>query len=357
VNDWNHSAMNAGEKIIVIAEDLAEPWDEGFKKFAHSLAEVLEKQNDVLVINVDRSGVADERAVRVPATKTFLSEDLHDTIRSFSPRKIIYIPSASTTSASFFRALALRLHARRARIGMVGLQPKQCNRLSRLQAKFVSPHVLFVFSYNTLLSLQRRSIKAVLLPMGVDSSVFRPAQPGEKNELRVRHGIPDNEYVFLHTGCISPSRNIIPLTRLAALPGSLVLVAGSTGAREDTRLCEYLESGGVRITRDTIPIEESYRLSDCYVFPVEDPYACSEIPPGVLEALASGIPVISRPVGGLRDLLPAGEDIIYGRSNEELIHAAKQLQAAGPPKVRRMNEFSWESVADKVLEMLEKPRL
>ena len=346
--------MSTGEKIVVISEDLAEPWDEGFKKFAHSLAEVLEKQNDVLVVNVDRSGVADDRAVRVPGTKTFFSEDLRDKIRSFSPRKIIYIPSASTTSASFLRALALRFHAPRARIGMVGLQPRRRSWISWLQAKFVSPHVVFVFSYNTLLSLQRRSINAALLPMGIDLSVFRPAQSGEKEALRGRYGIPDDAFVFLHAGHLSPSRNLLPLTRLAARPKSLVLLVSSTSTREDTRLREHLESKGVRIIRKIVPIEEYYRLSDCYVFPVEDPYSCAEIPLGVLEALASGIPVISRPFGGLRDLLPDGADITYWHSDEELIHAAKRLQAAGPPEVRNMSEFSWDSVGDRVIEMLEK---
>lgn len=346
--------MKTGDKIVVISEDLAEPWDEGFKKFAHSLAEVLGKQNDVLVVNVDRSGVSDDAAVRVPGTKTFFNEDLRNKIRSFSPGKIIYIPSASTTDASFLRALALRFHAPRARIGMVGLQPRRRGRLSWLFVRFTSPHVVFVFSYNTLLSFRHRSIRAEFLPVGIDLSVFRPAEPGEKGMLRGRHGIPDDAFVIMHAGHLSPSRNLQPLARLGSMPGSLVLLVSSTSTHEDTRLREHLESFGVRIIRRIVPIEEFYRLSDCYVFPVEDPYSCAEIPLGVLEALASGIPVMSRPFGGLRDILPDGADLVYWHSEDELVQAARRLRTNGPPGVRSMGEFSWDAVGQRVIEMLEK---
>ncbi len=346
--------MKTGDKIVVISEDLARPWDEGFKKFAHSLAEALGKQNDVLVVNVDRSGVSDDTAVRVPGTKTFFNELLRDKIRSFSPSKIIYIPSASTTSASFLRALALRFHAPRARIGMVGLQPRRRGRLSWLLIRFMSPHAVFVFSYNTLLCFRHRSIRAELLPMGIDLSAFRPAEPGEKGMLRGRYGIPDDAFVVMHAGHLSPSRNLLPLTRLAAMPGLLVLLVSSTSTREDTRLREHLESMGVRIIRRIVPIEEFYRLSDCYVFPVEDPYSCAEIPLGVLEALASGIPVMSRPFGGLRDLLPDGADLIYWHTDEELVQAARRLRANGPPSMRSMGEFTWDEVAQRVIEILER---
>jgi glycosyltransferase involved in cell wall biosynthesis len=354
LNEWMETAMPAGDKIIVIAENLAEPWDEGFKKFAHSLAEVLAKQNDMLILNVDRSGVADETALRVPGTRTFFSEVLRQKIRTFAPDKIIYIPSASTTSASFLRAKALRFHAPRAKIGVVGLQPRRRNGLSWTLIKWLAPHVVFVFSYSTLLSLQRRSIRSALLPMGIDLTAFRPAHPGEKESLRKRHAIPADAFVAMHAGHLSPSRNLLPLTLLCAMPGSLVLLVSSTSTREDAPLREHLESKGVRVIRKIVPIEEFYRLSDCYVFPVEDPYSCAEIPLGVLEALASGIPVISRPFGGLRDLLPEGADLVYWQADEELLQAAERFRTAGPPEVRGMSEFSWESVGEKVIETLER---
>ncbi|MFH1754369.1 MAG: glycosyltransferase family 4 protein [Candidatus Latescibacterota bacterium] len=345
--------MNSGDKIVIISEDLAEPWDEGFKNFAHSLAVALHRQHNVLMINVDRSGKSPDAGGRVPGTRTFFSTALRQKIRSFSPHKIIYIPSASTTSASFVRAAALRCHAPRAAVAMAGLQPRRRNWFSWLLIKWLAPHVVLTLSYRTLLSFERRSIRAALLPLGIDPSVFRPAAPGEKRELRGRYGLPDDAFVFLHAGHLSPSRNLLPLTRLADMRDSLVLLVSSTSTPDNARLRRQLEGKGVRVIREVVAIEEFYRLSDCYVFPVEDPYSCAEVPLGVLEALASGIPVLSRPFGGLRDLFPQGKDIIYWNSPAELVHAAEILRGGGSLQVRDMSAYSWDAVADKTIEILQ----
>jgi len=41
-------------RIVIVSEDLVEPWDEGIKKFAFSIGRALFVDHPVRVINVDR---------------------------------------------------------------------------------------------------------------------------------------------------------------------------------------------------------------------------------------------------------------------------------------------------------------
>ena len=114
-----------------------------------------------------------------------------------------------------------------------------------------------------------------------------------------------------------------------------------------------LEASGVRVIRDVVPVEEFYQLADCYVFPVIDHEGCVEIPLSVLEAMACGIPVVSRPFGGLRDILQPGDDLIYWDTTEEFAAAAAAMRASSPVAVRSMSDFSWSAIGSQLLAALE----
>jgi glycosyltransferase involved in cell wall biosynthesis len=217
--------------------------------------------------------------------------------------------------------------------------------------------VVFVPSYASLLHLSDLSLRGELVPVGVDLAQFRPPHDGEKEALRHKHGVPQDATVYLHVGHLSPKRNVGVLSQLAALPGAHVIVIGSTSTPEDSALRSGLEAAGVRVIREFVPVEEFYRLADCYVFPVIDSEGCVEIPLSVVESLASGLPVIARPFGGLRDVLPAGDDLRYFETEDDMVSLARALNAGARPATRDMSGFEWRALATRMVARLMQPEV
>lgn len=350
-------------RILIISEDLVEPWDEGIKKFAYSIGVALAPDHSVRMVNVDRGGRAaprnggapsgDKLAIHnVSGTRTFIAPALRREIASFRPDAIVYVPSPSSTMGSFVRSFVLRRHCPRAKLGMVALIPRRHAATKRTLLQGAAPDIVFVPSYASLLHACDLSLRAELLPMGVDLKIFRPARDDERTALRRARGIPADAFVFLHVGHLSEKRNLRALAKLAAVPNAQVVVIGSTSTPEDASLRRDLETAGVRVIREFVPVDEFYRLADAYVFPTVDSEGCVEIPLSVLEALASGLPVLARPFGGLRDVLAPGDDVRYFDTDAELLEAAYALRATARPRIRDVGEFSWRAVAERIVTRL-----
>jgi len=366
-------------RIVIVSEDLVEPWDEGIKKFAYSIGRALIVDHPVRVINVDRAGVVFGNGARasasavpggaaggpaantvaihdVPGTRTFVQPALRHEVASFLPQFIVYVASPSNTVGSFLRAYALRRHWPRARHAMVALIPRRHRTRDRVLLSATAPDVIFVPSYASLLHLNDLSLRGDLLPVGVDLVQFRKPEAGEREALRAKYNIPADAIVYLHVGHLSPKRNVASLARLAREQSAHVIVIGSTSTPEDVSVRAALESAGARVIREFVAVDEFYRLADAYMFPVIDSEGCVEIPLSVLEALASGLPVIARPFGGLRDVLPAGADLRYYETDDEMLSHARALHAHTPPETRDMSEFAWRAIAERMLDRLADPK-
>ena len=344
--------MPERKRIALISEDLAEPWDEGIKKFAYSVARAFEVDNDVLLINVDRSGVGGKTALRVPGSRTFLSRTLGREIRNYVPDIVIYVPSPSDTTSSFLRSSVLRAIAPQAVHGMVALIPRDHPKIFKPLLRKLAPHVVWVPSYRSLLYLSKLSVNGEVIPVGVDLEQYKPAAEAEKVAARQRLGLSPDKFVVLHVGHLSKKRNINVLASLRETPGVEAVVIASTSTADNPALRESLTSRGVRVIRETVDVTEYYHAADCYVFPVMDSEGCVEMPLSVLEALACGLPVLTTPFGGLRDFFDEGEDVRYWTSPEELSRGLAAMMDGPPPQARNMGEFSWDQIADRLLESL-----
>lgn len=143
---------------------------------------------------------------------------------------------------------------------------------------------------------------------GVDLDLFSPAR--RSPELRQRM-VPDAEVVLLYVGRLAAEKRIDLLLQAyhrvheAAPVRTALLVVG--GGPERTRL-EALAGPGVRFTGylDGSALAAAYAGADLFVFP-SDTEAFGNV---VLEAMASGLPVIAPAAGGLLDIV---EDRVTGR--------------------------------------------
>lgn len=351
------------ERVLIISEDLVEPWDEGIKKFTISIARSLTPDHDVRVVNVDRSGfeprrngsppdAADPTIVTVGGSRTFFAPAVRAVVKSFDPHAIVYVPSPSSTVSSFGRAFALKRHCPRARVGMVALIPRRHRPALAPLLRGIAPDRVFVPSYASLLHLSDLAIAGGAIPVGVDTAAFHHSDATEKAALRREFGVPEDAFVCLHVGHLRPKRNLAPLARLAREPGTHVIVIGSTSTPEDTRVRETLEAAGVRVIREFVAVDRFYRLADAYVFPTIDVEGCVEMPLSILEALASGLPVIARPFGGLRDFVAAGDDVRYFDTGDELLAHAAALREGARPAVRDMGAFAWREIAERIMASL-----
>lgn len=147
------------------------------------------------------------------------------------------------------------------------------------------------------------------LMLGVDPEIFRPAEDGERDELRVRWGIdPGTRVIFF--GALHPSdrrKGFMYLvkalqyiaTKRKELCTKCVLV--SAGHRQDLRVIEDLGFTCKQLgyLSGELALSEAYRMADIFVnCSIED-----SGPMMVNEAIMSGIPVVSFDMGVASDLV------------------------------------------------------
>lgn len=156
-----------------------------------------------------------------------------------------------------------------------------------------------------------RGASIEVLANGVDSARFKPISPAEKQALRARLGWTGA--VFLYTGRFSWEKRLPWFAEIwdeatKDREASLILVGeGPEKIRQD---------GRIRVLPPMDDVSELYAAADVFILP-----SVSEgLSNSLLEAMASGLPVIASAVGGSAETL---EDGVTG-----LLFARDDAQAA-----------------------------
>ncbi len=338
-----------GLKICIISERLEHPFDEGIKNFAYNLIRKLSNNNNVLAITSQCRKTNERYIQRLGVNNSFLSYALFQKIRNFDPEIILYIPSTSATFFSMIRVKVLRLYTREAKVVMIALQPREYSFLTRKLISFVIPELILVQSLSVFKELYELGCRVKLIPSGVDLEKFHPVGSVKKTKLREKNRIDLNKFVLLHVGHINRNRNIHFLKKLQTNYHQ-VIIAGSTSTDQDKNLISELKATGVRVITDYIKnIEDIYRLSDCYIFPVTSETASIEIPLSVLEAMACNLPIITKRYGGLPELFNEGNGFFYYKNRTEIEEKINLLKSV-TIKTRKMVEpYSWKNVTNRIM--------
>lgn len=156
-------------------------------------------------------------------------------------------------------------------------------------------------------------LRGVVVPPGVDTDRFRPADPEARKETRRRFGLPTDAPLVLGVSRLVPRKGFdVLLDAAAALPGVHVAIAGA--GRDRRRLARRAASLGGRVhllgrvSDDDLPA--LYGCADAFAMLCRDRWGGLEAEGfGIvfLEAAACGIPAVAGRSGGSHEAVLDGE--------------------------------------------------
>ena len=197
--------------------------------------------------------------------------------------------------------------------------------------------------------------KSHFVPIGIDRDTFCL---GDQNAARRTLGLPQDVPAIVYLGRLETEKKVINLVRaLKHLPGTELWIAGR-GKQE----AELRREAGPQVRflgflpSDQIPV--FLRASDVLALASE----YEGLAPVVLQAWASGRPVVVPPVGDFPALLSNGGGVLAKDNRpESLIHALNQVFAVlGEPGRRQELEkefrekskpYDWENITNQICEV------
>ncbi|MBI3447969.1 MAG: glycosyltransferase family 4 protein [Acidobacteria bacterium] len=345
------------KRVAILCEVLHPPLDEGVRIFAAEIGAAMSRRREVLLLGELDAEVKGMAVHGVLRDRFFVGSALSRSIASFAPEGIVYIPWTSLTPRTFLRTAVLRRRAPSARLGVVALQPRDPGWLMRVGARLGPPDRLFALGPSVAALSARLGLASTRLEGGVDTARFRPLGDASKSALRRSLGLPASAYIALHVGHLKEARGVLALKSIQAIPGMQALLVTSTSTQGDADVRRELQQAGVRVVdRHLADIEEHYRASDCYVFPVHSSLDAIELPLSILEAMATNLPIVTTRFGGVPALLDgAGAGVVFFESEAELPRAVLGMRQDRPaPELRRrLERLTWDGMAEQIVKSLE----
>jgi glycosyltransferase involved in cell wall biosynthesis len=192
----------------------------------------------------------------------------------------------------------------------------------------------------------RSPAKVQVLGNGVDTTRFRPPEPGERQQLRGALGLPAGEALVLFVGRFVPKKGFAMVARAASDRYRIVFVGGE---RPPGILDERLVFLGALSAAEMPSV---YRCADAFVVA-----SVGECPLTVLEAMSCGLPVLLNEDPALHSPWTAGPgvrfvDIAAGELPDaigSLVSDRARREAMGAEGHRYVREaFSWDAHVDRL---------
>ncbi|MGB4593713.1 MAG: glycosyltransferase family 1 protein [Coriobacteriia bacterium] len=205
--------------------------------------------------------------------------------------------------------------------------------------------------------------RMTVVPLGVDTSVFRPASPARVEELRARLGLP--ERYLLSLDVFNPRKNFrVVLEAFALLPQEKLAELQVVGIGRRRATSNSVDpyavatslgvSDRVRILDDVDHDDLVTLYSGALAFIYPSVYEGFGMP--VLEAMACGCPVVASNRSSLPEV--AGDaGVLVDPENADAVAAAVLRLASSPSEtaglvergIERASEFTWRRTAEGML--------
>jgi glycosyltransferase involved in cell wall biosynthesis len=341
-------------KIALVSEDLSPPLDEGFKKASAAIADSLADIARELTVFTPEPGDLKAASATLPRNKLLLSSAFGLSLRRSAPDIILYIPQAAATAMSLLRAALLKRQSGSRTVVVMSLQQRKHRVFIRPFLRMLTgPDLVLVLSNASVAAMRRSGLRAARVPLGVDTDTFRVSRAGESENLRAKYGLGELRPI-LHVGHVSARRNLSALRRIAEADRQ-VLIVTSTSTRRDPEVAGALRHPNITVIHRFVEnIDEIYRLACGYIFPTFSETGAIEIPLSILEAMASNLPVVTTPFGGIPDLFEPGGGLSICRTEDELVARAVEMPDLGTVTTRDLVlPLSWDRVARIIVETVQ----
>jgi glycosyltransferase involved in cell wall biosynthesis len=202
-----------------------------------------------------------------------------------------------------------------------------------------------------------------VVPYGVDDAFFDPPPPDEpRAAVRAGLGIPAEAFVVLHVGSVVERKNVpavfatVQGLRQRGVPAWLLQVGGPFTEHHMAELADR----GIRDAVVQVPeaperqLRAAYHASDVLLFPSH--YEGFGLP--LLEAMASGLPVVTSGAGALTEVGGDAAVVVPSRDPERYVDAVIEL-AEHPARAeelrtrgrKRASGFRWAETARRTAEV------
>jgi len=199
--------------------------------------------------------------------------------------------------------------------------------------------------------------KIVVIPPGVDLNEFAPDIQA-KFKIREQFNINKDELVLISSVFDFERKGLKYLIRaLPLIKGKVkLLLTGKSGFHKCKQLADSLNvSNQVIFTGFVSRIRDYYAASDIFVFPT----LYEAFPGAILEAAASGIPILTTKVNGAEEVVIDGNNGFFIKRNPEdiankinlLIRDSNLRKQMGKSVYKTAQKYSWEETARKTLEV------
>jgi UDP-glucose:(heptosyl)LPS alpha-1,3-glucosyltransferase len=202
--------------------------------------------------------------------------------------------------------------------------------------------------------------RIVTIPNGINLSRFDPSNASSRVEVRRSFGVPEDVPLLLFVGSQYRLKGLEFVIRALAQmkTKAVLLVVGGDIAAPFKRLAEQL---GVRDrvifagARSDLP--RIYPAADAFVLPtLYETFALV-----CIEAMASGLPVLASPVGGIEDYLIDGENGFHIQRDPKDIAVKLDRMLNEPALHARIRErglataknYSWDKIAKQYLSLFD----
>jgi len=200
-----------------------------------------------------------------------------------------------------------------------------------------------------------------VIPYGVDDAFFEPPELS-RSAARERWDIDPAAFVVLHVGSVVSRKNFTAV--IAAVDGlrqsgvnawllqfGAALNSGQQADIAQRQLGDFVRARGASVESD---LRAAYRTADVLLFPSH--YEGFGLP--VLEAMASGLPVVTSGAGGLGEVAADAALIVGGREVEPYVSALADLAGDGERRrelaakgIKRAEAFRWAETARQTAEL------